>query len=148
MMSAVRALLLDLGVTEAKIKTEAFISPPASPLPAPSGNAGPSADGVGQPASVEIPDALDAGGGQWVRFQRSGALVDAPADRTILDAAEAAGIDLPFECRSGVCGQCKTRLVSGRVTMDSEDALTAAEKARGLILACQAHVAAGATIDA
>ncbi len=35
---------------------------------------------------------------------------------TLLEAAEAAGINLEHGCRSGMCGTCKTRLVEGRVT--------------------------------
>ncbi len=41
-------------------------------------------------------------------------------------------------CRSGTCGSCKVKLVSGSVSMDCEDALTQEEKAQGVILACQA----------
>ena len=63
-------------------------------------------------------------------------------------AAEASSIDLPFECRSGICGQCKTRLLSGSVVMDSEDALTANEKANGWILACQAHATSDVVVEA
>ena len=63
-----------------------------------------------------------------------------PAGTTILDAAIEAGIDYPFGCQSGNCGACKSRLVSGEVTMAgySEFALGEGEKARGLILACRA----------
>ena len=48
---------------------------------------------------------------------------------TLLEAAEAAGVDLPFECRSGVRGQCKVRLVEGEVKMATEDALSRSWKA-------------------
>ena len=49
----------------------------------------------------------------------------------MLEAAEASSIQLPYECRSGICGQCKTRLMEGTVIMDCEDALSPAEKANG-----------------
>ncbi len=75
-------------------------------------------------------------------------MVAQSAAQTLLETAEGASIDIPFECRAGICGQCKTRLVAGRVTMDSEDALSPAEKARGLILACQAHALGDVTVDA
>jgi len=71
-----------------------------------------------------------------------------PPRQTLLETAEAAGIDIAFECRAGICGQCKTKLLAGRVAMDSEDALTAGEKARGFILACQAHSLGDVTVDA
>jgi len=39
-----------------------------------------------------------------------------PASRTsrCLDAAQRAGLEVPFSCRKGVCGTCKGRIVSGR----------------------------------
>ena len=50
---------------------------------------------------------------------------------------------------TGLCGQCKTALVSGRVAMEVQDALTAADRGRGLILACQARaVTADVVVDA
>jgi ferredoxin len=67
---------------------------------------------------------------------------------TILEAAEALSIEIPSECRSGFCGQCKTKLRDGVVQMDCEDALSAAEKASGFILACQARPKSDVNIDA
>lgn len=57
---------------------------------------------------------------------------------TILQAALAEGIDYPHGCRSGRCGSCKTRLISGEVKMleHSRFALSDEEKAQGLTLAC------------
>jgi ferredoxin len=83
-----------------------------------------------------------------VQFTRSGKTIELPHRQTILEGAEDNGIEVPFECRSGICGQCKTHLVSGRVTMDAEDALTAADRARGFILACQAHALTNVEVDA
>jgi ferredoxin len=34
-------------------------------------------------------------------------------DETVLDAAEAAGVGLPFGCRTGACGTCTARLLAG-----------------------------------
>lgn len=60
--------------------------------------------------------------------------------QTILEAAMATGAPYPHGCRSGNCGACKSRLIAGRVEMapHSDLALTAAERADGLILACRA----------
>jgi len=60
--------------------------------------------------------------------------------RTILDAGVEQGAPFPYSCRSGNCGTCKCRLVSGEVEMSpySEFALTEAEQEQGLILACRA----------
>lgn len=38
------------------------------------------------------------------------------ADETVLDAAEAAGVGLPFGCKTGPCGTCTARLLDGTLT--------------------------------
>lgn len=81
-------------------------------------------------------------------FRRSSKIADVSGDRTVLEAAEDCGVELPYECRSGVCGQCKIGLLSGKVTMEVQDALSAAERSRGLILACQARAAQDVSVDA
>ena len=154
MMAATRALLLGLGLPEAQLKTEAFVSP----QPGAAGEPEPQALTSSARVSAVLEATADAdltaapratgGEGAHVRFARSGLEVEPSAGKTILETAEDAGVSIPFECRSGICGQCKTRLVSGRVTMDSEDALSATEKARGLILACQAHPSGDVAVDA
>jgi ferredoxin len=71
-----------------------------------------------------------------------------PANRTILDVAESAGVRIDFECRSGICGTCRCKLLSGRVTMDVRDALSDADEADGYILACQARATEDVMVDA
>ena len=56
-------------------------------------------------------------------FARSGKSAPVPADQTVLEAAEALGVAINYDCRAGICGQCKTKLLAGRVVMDAEDAL-------------------------
>lgn len=41
--------------------------------------------------------------------------IDVAADETVLEAAERAGVALPFGCRTGACGTCAGRLVDGTV---------------------------------
>ena len=57
------------------------------------------------------------------------------------------GVEIDNACRSGTCGSCKVKLVSGIVTMECEDALTFEEKAQGVILACQAKSTGDVEVD-
>ena len=60
-------------------------------------------------------------------------------DESLLDAAAAAGLEVPYSCKSGVCSTCRAKLVEGEVRMDRNFALEKAEVAAGFILACQSH---------
>jgi ring-1,2-phenylacetyl-CoA epoxidase subunit PaaE len=60
-------------------------------------------------------------------------------DASILDAAAAAGLDMPFSCKSGVCCTCRARLLEGEVRMERNFALEKHEVDAGYVLTCQAH---------
>ena len=61
----------------------------------------------------------------------------------LLEAALRAGLSLDYGCSAGSCGKCKARVVSGQVhrLRHSDYALTAADKAAGVVLMC-CHTAA------
>jgi CDP-4-dehydro-6-deoxyglucose reductase/ferredoxin-NAD(P)+ reductase (naphthalene dioxygenase ferredoxin-specific) len=63
-----------------------------------------------------------------------------PYGETVLAAALKAGVPYPHGCRSGNCGACKSELLSGEVELApySKYALSDAERASGLVLACRA----------
>jgi len=56
---------------------------------------------------------------------------------SILDAASAAGLEVPFSCTSGVCGTCRAKCVEGEVRMERNFALDKNEVAAGFVLTCQ-----------
>jgi len=56
----------------------------------------------------------------------------------ILDGALAAGADLPFACKGGVCSTCKCKVIEGTVEMKVNYALDEKEVEKGLVLSCQA----------
>lgn len=58
---------------------------------------------------------------------------------SILDAASAAGLEVPFSCTSGVCGTCRCKVIEGQVRMERNFALDKKEVEAGFVLSCQAH---------
>ncbi len=144
MMTEVRAELSTLRVPDAQIKTEAFFSPPTRVASDPSAA---SAAVVGESTGEDEPHLLTSGVRPLVNFMRSMKTAELLPGQTILEAAEDAGLEIPYECRSGICGQCKTKLLAGNVKMNVEDALSAADRSRGLILACQAHADGNVSVD-
>jgi ring-1,2-phenylacetyl-CoA epoxidase subunit PaaE len=60
-------------------------------------------------------------------------------DDSVLAAAERAGLELPYSCRSGVCSTCRVKVIEGTVTMAHNVALEDWELAAGFTLACQAR---------
>jgi ring-1,2-phenylacetyl-CoA epoxidase subunit PaaE len=74
--------------------------------------------------------------------------IDAHRDDTVLDAASAAGIDVPFSCTGGVCATCRARVVDGGVEMAVNYALQPWELEAGFVLTCQSRPTTDAvTID-
>ncbi len=60
------------------------------------------------------------------------------ADGTLLDGALAAGADVPYACKGGVCSTCKCKVVEGAVTMKVNYALEVEDVNNGWVLSCQA----------
>ncbi len=85
-----------------------------------------------------------------VRLLPSGREFEVDAGETILEVAIRQGIGLPYGCRDGACGSCKSRLVEGRVVLREHQhkALSIAEEEAGLILTCCARPLADCVVEA
>jgi CDP-4-dehydro-6-deoxyglucose reductase len=75
---------------------------------------------------------------------------DVARDETILAAAMRAGVGMPYGCRDGACGSCKSRLKEGRVIHGAhqQKALSDAEEDAGWILTCCATPQTDCVVEA
>ncbi|MEJ2275637.1 MAG: 2Fe-2S iron-sulfur cluster-binding protein, partial [Woeseiaceae bacterium] len=60
-----------------------------------------------------------------------------PSGTSVVDAAAAHGIELPYSCKGGVCATCRTHLREGSVEMAANYGLEPWEVEQGFVLACQ-----------
>jgi len=85
-----------------------------------------------------------------VTLRPSGIEFQVEADETVLSAAIRQGVGLPYGCRDGACGSCKSRLIDGRVTHRAHQlkALSVEEEAAGFMLTCSATAHGDLQIEA
>jgi CDP-4-dehydro-6-deoxyglucose reductase len=85
-----------------------------------------------------------------ITVQPAGVRFDVARDEAILPAAIRQGIGLPYGCRDGACGSCKSRLLEGRVIHGAHQlkALSPAEEEAGLILTCCATPQTDCVVEA
>jgi ferredoxin-NADP reductase/MOSC domain-containing protein YiiM len=109
-MADVGAALTAAGLDPARIHTELFGALPAL-------NPGL----VGQAGRTPHPPSGPPGTGPLVTFARSGVSTPFPAGRgNLLELAEACDVPARWSCRTGVCHNCITPLLSGEVTYSPE----------------------------
>jgi len=113
MMDETKAALESRKVALSRIKEERFVSP---------------ADSTG--AGSDVPQKVEV----LVHGDRHEFVVK--PGLTILEAAQDAGVDMPFSCTVGGCASCRVRLKSGKVSLGEPNCLDPDEKADGYILAC------------
>lgn len=124
-MRAVRAILADGGADMRRYHEESFNFEELAP--------------AAQAEAVEAVEKLvegEARGSFRVTFAKSGRAVDCPDDTFVLEAARLAGLRLPASCTKGLCGTCKSRLVSGTVDMKHAGGIRQREIDEGLVLLC------------
>ena len=85
-----------------------------------------------------------------IRLENSGREFEAAELEFVLDAAERAGVNLPYSCRDGICGTCKARLSSGSVDHGfyAASALTEQEREQGYFLMCCSIAQTDLLVDA
>lgn len=72
-----------------------------------------------------------------VEFVDEGITLQIPANKPILEAAEEHGMDLPYQCRMGVCGVCSAmRVEQGEVDQTEGMFLSDGERDEGYVLTC------------
>ncbi|WP_329176800.1 2Fe-2S iron-sulfur cluster-binding protein [Streptomyces sp. NBC_01477] len=81
------------------------------------------------PGGGTVRATLDGRAGSWASADGESVLETVLRNRS----------DAPYACKGGVCGTCRTRLVSGEVRMDRNYALEPEETEAGYVLACQSH---------
>jgi ferredoxin len=64
---------------------------------------------------------------------------EASDDQYLLDAASAAGLELPFMCLQGWCTTCAGRILEGRVDQSEARRIYPQDEAAGFVLLCSAY---------
>ena len=147
MLENARAALLSLGVDGTRIHAERYASEVSPEVQAVAGDQAVAADSAvagdspskqghspqGQSSTGQSPIQVTV-----VMDGRRRSFAMPSSGTTVLQAAEAEGLDLPYACRAGVCSTCRTKVTRGAVTMTENYALEPWEVEQGYVLCCQA----------
>jgi ferredoxin-NADP reductase len=113
-MENARQILTSLGVNESRITQESF----------------------GEKPGAQETNQTHANSVESIEFVSSQKTCASSPGSTLLEVAEANGVQIPFGCRQGQCGTCATRVLCGAVHMETDTGLTAEQKKAGFVLPC------------
>jgi vanillate O-demethylase ferredoxin subunit len=84
----------------------------------------------------------------WVRLPRHGLELQVPADRTLLDVLNDAGVDTLFDCRRGECGLCAVDVLEAHGRVDHRDVFFSAHEKQlnQRVCACVSRVSGGGLV--
>ena len=138
MIEGCEQALLTAGVPRTKIHAERFLSGTRTPGAIESGAAytggirsaaqNGSINGA-EPGPIHLSVQLDGKAHALRMF----------AHEKVLDVALAAGLDLPYSCKGGVCCTCRAKVLEGEVAMEKNFTLEDWEIQKGFVLSCQAR---------
>jgi ring-1,2-phenylacetyl-CoA epoxidase subunit PaaE len=128
MIEATEKALIEVGVPARNIRTERFTSPTLEALPANERKQVVLGHAPESKGEVALTIVLD---GKKHQMQMS-------SNDKILDVALAAGLDLPYSCKGGVCCTCRAKVMQGSVVMEKNFTLEKWEAEQGFVLSCQA----------
>lgn len=82
-----------------------------------------------------------------VEFSRQSRHIEVSGEQTVLSCAKKAGVRIPSSCANGVCGTCKSKLVSGAVDMTHNGGIRQREIDAGFFLPCCSRPLSDLVID-
>ena len=152
MIGDMKALLTAFGVPPAQIRYEVF----EAAIAAAAGTKETVAERVAVEAAVGATFAdrqragggrsAGAGGGLQMHCLPTDVTVPVARGQSLLEAAEAGGVDVPSLCRAGVCGTCRVRVTTGDVDCESTT-LDASDLGQGYVLACVSMARSNCTME-
>lgn len=127
-MAAARAITADLGVPPSNYLEESFDAAVID--------------------EIDIPAIAQATARTFqVSFAKQTRQIEVSGEQTVLSCAKKAGIKLPSSCSNGVCGTCKSKLLSGTVDMNHNGGIRQREIDAGLFLPCCSKPLSDLVID-
>lgn len=82
-----------------------------------------------------------------IEFAKQKRSIECRSDMFVLDAARRAGVRLPSSCAKGLCGTCKSKLISGTVDMKHGGGIRQREIDAGMALLCCSKPTSDLVVD-